>query len=1734
MAKIAYTAVPENDFSLGIDARSAENQIAPGFVKDLLNADIVEKRARKRQGYQGFAGNIPIRITQLEYDDAEDMICFVLPEGVSLESSGISLENTPSSPIVVYGRSSLFTTGQGPFITTADNVKYYDKFTVPIRKQLTAPGGTLTFSGTEHGLGTTNMFIGIVESDSMTNRSYTDIITDAVRIDEITFDVSIDYTTTTDREVFIYFVKKETVTGDSYVHAELGVPSSASPYSFTIPAATHSLSDFNIITSIQEDTGTERLIVDADSVSIATNGDVTVTLTNNTGSPHDYYVILSATPVANSVSGTINALSTGTVTISSLTSPWAFYGIYLSDGITNELVMPDSLVYDDTTKQVTLTFTNNNVTARTFTVFYEYGNLRSNILCVEDASITTSGTDTRPQITIWGLEHNEIYPAPKSEREGWANHIDSYRRSGEQRLICGLGGNLFSARTYTEAATQYAYPQLYPKLNARTSTNYIVGPLIWATGDTPGRTRGYLTADSDSDHWGSATAVEYDTGTGWTKYTISLPNKAILDSTGAPTSLASVISTTTNLEDYLTVQQMSYARHEGTFRIRQVQDGTDEIFVWVENDSNSSDYDDDGTAGEVGIFTDQLGWSTSGPYVLDDRLLSDAIADTLEITAISSDGTVTVSTGWVDLVQIPGGVLFLGLRSSDVIPLRDGYPSASSSTTNLVRGDMLSYSGPDILNSLTSTERLFRVLSINPDSDRSVNISASAGVATVTLLTGDTSYLSDGNKVFLVQAGVYSGAQEILDVTSTTQFTFSTEETDSVSGSTLLGETAQIDEELSWQDTTGDTNFFTVEDRWIPIEAPDDSFDLTPFTYISHFDVDTYVNQAFLRSTMVTDNMYFTNSDDEVFKFDGSSVYRSGIMPWQPGLFLTQELGGAPGAIVTGLRNITYSASLAGQGQLTILTVDAETIPVGASIRLSGSTESYTVRTYTQDPTTAATSYLLVDRALDASVSAAGTANEIGVFRYYYRLNAVDANNNIIASAVTGYQDHVMELIGDAAIRHKIVGLPAWDIYDYDRLEVQIYRTKMNTPAPFYRITTLPMNFNNSTGYLRFLDSFSDDDLTDLDEVNTALKGSELGTAWSDPLRAKYVTSIGNRKVLGNIRDYPQLDIQIVADATVSNTSFANDDILFRRDHTDIGTTTDNVNRIRYQWKNGVSGTTSSFTTNTTSFSFNVSGSPSLAAGNWIYLTYLTVGSSARLLEFSGWWQIASYSGSTVTVKLTGANLLSTAFTPNRYVIATDTRDVPVLLGTDGNLGMVNGDSFDVFDATRRMAMAINTTMRMADVTISGQESFIPWLTARSGNDTPPAGHLIVRQPRSDALSMEMVPTFSGYSLFVNSIGRTTGDQIGAVTRVYPSRIIASYENYAEIFDNPTSILDVDSDSAIDVNSADGQEITGIIPFFGETAFTAAQQAAVLVVFKTNSVYLVDLNQKKLGNQAIQRIETEGLGCTAPYSIASTKAGISFANESGIYCLRRTQAIEYLGKFMERNWLERVDLDALAIAQGHHFGIGRAYKLSVPLQSTVDTTTGYIENSEVYVYNHTGEEEGRLGAWGRYDNHPATGWANLASDAYFSSTGGRVFSLRQTGQLNDFRDDHDGIDMELRPRHTDFGVSGIRKVVDGVVVDYRVGARNTGTSLNYSPDLEQEYANTTPFIVDHPPSSTNLSDPIPRDIMTIRHDVGRRRCVYFGVEILNGTIDENVEISGISYKVGGLTDHGILTAARTR
>lgn len=1716
---LQFSFVPEQDFSKGIDQYSAEAMIQPGYVEDALNVDIKERRLIKRSGYQTYAGSIPMRVEELTYNSTTDRAFLKL-------NNALDLTVIRDVPIVVYGRTSLDSGTYGGDFDTSDSGNYYTVISTDPRKTLSGSSTVIN----DHGFSSTDFLVGVVESLSPITYDNEIVWMDKVQHDKSTFDLTLFHTLNAPISSFVYYKDVAPSAGTNYQQLlSITDPGDFSggfvipnTYTKTITAGAHGLNNFNILVQIYAEYGNAYETVNLDAAVINNAGSVTFTYTINALDVEDVKFVLTALPTANVKLSAFSASDlVQTFTLTNQTSPFIFYALYFEDTITGDLtrIEPETVDYDATNQQYIFSVIIGVST--NIRLFYDFGQIQTNLIQIQPANpITLDGTDTTPQLTVWGIPHATpgIYGSFKVAREGWVNHIDSYKSSADKHVVAGLGGNLFAALPRTQLASDYLLPQLLTYLRNRIDADTKVGPLVRVTGDTYARSRGYLNCDNGTSNWLTVTDINYQTSganLGYVKYTLTATNWGAFDSTGTPTAITNIVSTAANLEDWVTISQTGYERHTGTFMLKAIESiDANTIAMYVANSEvDSDDWDESDVGGLAGVFTDQLPLDTDSYFIPGDVLLADLFTDLFIYSVLSTTTSRLVFSGATSDLSIPIGLRISGRRTSSVIPMRT--TTDSPTVIDFVTSDNISY--PYI-------DRMLEILSVNAKTNISVSITGDGTTATVTLGTGDTNFLPVGQKVILAHAGQFTGVVEVNDVLSLSQFTFMSSETGTVATGVIQGACIQIDEELEWYDDSADTTTLTVDRRWIPIEAPDDSYDTTPSQHTYYFDSNSYTEQPFLRSVMVSDNLYLTNGSDEVLKYDGTSIYRAGLFRWQPGLFISVKTGG----------NVTVPVvSVAGTSSGSTFTVtnagEEENLSEGQSVFLDS------VR-YTIVNINTTTHTILMDRTIASGTSiVANTAT----YRYYYRLNAIDANNNIVASAVTGQEDARVELTQSSDIQHKLVGFPSWDNYDYDRIELEIYRTKRDQQAPFYKVVTLPVTFESTTGYLNYTDTAVDDALVQLDAVNTSLLGAEVGTGWEEPLKAKYITTANNSLVLANITDYPQLDLVIDgANATVSNCNGLK--WQFERVYNAIApTVTDNVDTLILETRNTGDIAATVAYVNTTSFQVSVSAS--LNVGDWVYLFYKNSSAPTALnIEPAGWWQIGTVTtpGSVYTVTNTTTSASFPGTLPNRALIATNSANVPIYINTstpagyDYNYQTIGGQPVNSNDekniVMNRMANAINSVMRKCQTT-----DFVPWIVANSdgsyGN-----GQMVVRQPKvSEQDFYFRFPNTTAFNLYGNGLRYPASSYVQSAERIYPSRLLVSYTNYPEIFDNPTSILPQDSDSVIDVNPADGQEITGVIPFFGDTAFGAAQKGSVVVCFKQQSIYLVDLAVKAKGDNtnAVQKLESQGLGCTAPGSIAVTKDGIIFANEAGIYRLNRDLSIEYLGKMIERLWLEdtRRTSDMLAIMQGHHYAIGKTYKLSVPTNLEVDNP------DQIYVYHHSSEpQQGAMGGWTRYDDHSAIGWCNLLADAYFCDVNGRVASIRRVGDPTDFRDAHAAVDAVITSRALDFGAPGIRKVFGAIITHYRANlAQISGTTLTYSYDLQEEFRETDDLIITRTTSTTGISDSENQKGRSILSELDRKRAVYFQVRYTNDTLDEPMDIAGFTIRVAGLSDKGILQAAQT-
>jgi outer membrane lipoprotein SlyB len=1693
-----FITVPIKDLGAGVDLLSAENAIPEGFSEQLYNTDpTADGYLRKRTGYQGKAGGIPVRVESVSQAGSE--LVFTL-------DGSIDLRDTRSSPLVVYGHTSAATAGD---FSTTDGARYYSSFSPQIRKTFAASStSSVTVTSEEHGIASDKLFVGVAQSTSETVNDNALLLPDSVSVDSSSFDVTVSYTNgnSSDIDTFVYYLDKSAVAGETYVSSP-----TAGATSQAITTGTHGLSTTNIVGRCFADSGTALEEITPESFTVASNGDCTFTFSSAPSGNVVY--ILTALDTTNTVTGSSPAGETTTVAIENLDSPFLFVYCFLESGTDKVQVFPSSVTVNAETSEASVAFENNSGSDATFTILYEYGDLTANRLVVTAATSAT-WSDDEPQLTIWGLLHSELYPDSTASRPGWATHIDSYRAVGESRLVVGLGGNLFDNRPRSEVGTSYLLPLLYPNLRARVSSSTVIAPAFIDNTDTSSRTRGHLSFDGAGEGWASVTAIAWDGATEWVKLTLSCPNLAI---TG---TLGTAISATSGLEDELTVEQSGWSVHNGTFKIKQVTNpSADTLYIWVENDAvDSADWDDTNSGARAGVFTDRIATSSNTPYLPGDGVTSSLFGDDEAYEAVRASGTTTVIRGVTEERAVPLGLQLVGNRTSSVIPLRT--LTGTASVSNLVRGDNLTLIEVNDEGELATAKRQLTVRYINALADRTVSISGDGETAVATLGSGDTSDLTIGQKVILARAGVYTGTVEITDIPSATSFEFASEETEEAVAGTLQGYTAQIDEELDWVDGTNSEYYFEVPERWIPIEAPSDSWNQSPSTTFRHFDSNAYAEQPYLRSAMAADNLFLTNGDDEVQKYDGTNITRAGLFRWQAQCFTAVDTG-ATAEIDLSTRLASATVGAVNGFVFRVNIGDVLNFRTGDIIVHSDDGARYTVADTTDDATYG---YVTVDRSI--SGAAAGTITTRAVYRYYARLNAVDANQNVIASATVGSDDLRVELSASAAVTLRFIGPPAWGNLDFDRIELEVYRTALNGQAPFYRIATLTPQWNNGEGYIEFTDSVSDDTLRDLDPVNTALLGQEIGTQFSHPLRAKYITSANNKLVLANLKSDPTLDIRLVYTGTnITPAELDQKKLIFRRDNTDSSSVTDNVNRMAFEFVDAAPGTVNSVSSAATYFEVTTSAAHNLSVGHWVYLFHASTTGSNRG-RFSGWFQVnAVPTGTTFRVLSSKNATYDGALDVNRWTVATTKTDVPVYLGDDGNFRHLNGNpsTSGAYEqaAAFRLSCAINAAMRNVDVSLTGQETFEPWMTAGGGGSFN-VGQIVITQPRTEATTLEVeLPSFSSFAIAVNGILRASAASVSALTVLYPSRLIASCANYPEIFDSPTEANDSLSPSAIDVNPSDGQQITGVIPFFGDSAFGGSQKASILVVFKDNSIYLVDLAAKAAGLPCIQKIDSQGLGCTAPYSIAPTAEGIMFANQSGLYRLDSSLKVKYIGQKLQRYWRETVDRDQLSLAQGHYYANGNQYKLSLPV-------SGDEACSEVAVYDTTRESRPdgfAFGSWTLYDAHPATGWANLGNDAFFSSTGGRVFSVRRTGDNTDYRDDGSAISMDAMLRALDFGDDSLRKLVSHATLMFRVRGDTSGTTVSAARDLSEDFQELDDFeIQDAGSSSDGLGSSARTKVQKVTFSLYQRRLNHLQLRIQNNTIDEPVEISAVSFRVAGLAD----------
>jgi hypothetical protein len=1725
-----YQTIIEKDFSSGINKLAAEDAVPVSFVENLENMDPnAQGYIEKRKGYQAYAGSLPLRVAKAERSiDGKLFLYFDELEG---GTAAIDFSTLKSSPVILYGTTTLKPA------TTATSY-YYSSFIVDPRVVLGTP---TTLQAADVGATTRDLFVGLGWNYQEGTKNNEIVYADTITINPSTFNVSIGSIEGQPGDVkcFVYINNHATLAGESWAGNKSTAPDGNGKHVFSINQATHQLNTQNYITRFYTSTGIELL---PEQITVTGGSTITASFAQ---ALVDVRVVIRAVPEIDVATGRTAKKDQETTLNIPISADFAFIDIYEINGSTLSRVLPNQIRMINGVAEIKLiNETADNVSLK---IVWERASVRTNKLALADTATTFTSTtvfqvgdrvkyngtawvldatsnsivqkvegpvnaaytytiseiDLVPQLCLYGLDHSVLYPETPN-RAGWVTHIDAYKSEGENYLIAGLGWNLF------KAVTDASLPSRQPLLRTSVANAANVGPLFGPAG----RDRKSYNFTGGAEGWANIVSIAYQANTGWTRVVVSTPSRT---SAGAGSGV--------DVEhDRLTIQGSSQKVHRGEWAIMAFSEQATTLTFDVMNPNVvTSDYNED-SVGEAGVFTDKVTFNppNSSVYSLHygDVLEGDAFPSGLSgsLSCVSTVGSVSWLTGVGERFAFPAGQIYTVRKVGRILQVRDVNNPAINPFENFVTGDVLE---------LTDRDRRHRIQHLVPADVTGITVEVDGELGETTITNVDSSPFSVGQWILLSSAGRFSGEYRIKELPNTGTITLDssnvkdTSTPASFAGPFVAGKTIEVGYEDEFTDDANSLLSIKVPLRWFPLENPSGS----P-ARVKHFETSPFTNQPFVRSVMAQDNMYFANYNDHLLKYDGVNLYRSGLIRWQPQVFAAPDTTSTAKIIVPAQKSVTMSAD---STKLYLkATVDTSSVfPVGTRIEIAGSS----LNPFTVESIDIGNHHVFLNKAPDITQNNTTIKEYLpSTYRYYFRLYALDSNDNDVISAATGSNEFHVSLTQSAAIRLRLIGLPKFEQLDYKRIYIEVYRTKRNSVAPFYSVYKKLLPFDMAAPYVDIIDTISDEALPAQpdDFVATALKGSGIGTGLSQPPQAKYVTVANNSLILANIQDDPKITVDIVGNPLVSD--FAGKLFRLRKD------STSQVNDLTFEMLSTGEKTISLIDPETDAVNLTVDAIPTgLAVGHWVYLYDNAV--PTKLL-YAGWYKVTDITGLIITVAKKG-EVAAASFAPNtehvtRLLACTDGNggiaSFPVYLNSDFNYGWNNANNENIYPVAARVLLrlsnAINFSQTVADV---------PWCYANAGYDL--GGQTLTIQFPENSLKTtpELVMPASlgaveyyGNGVKVSQATPPAETTIGAVTNKFPSRVVISYPNFSEVFDLPFDISSTRSESIVDVNPADGQEITGVFPFFSESTFSASLKSSSVIVFKSNSIYIIDPATRRA-----QQIESNGLGCTAPYSIAATREGLMFANEAGLYRLTRSLTVEPIGSYIDRLWREGINKSQLALLQGHAYSVGRKYKVSVP-------RTGESVPQDVLVYDYTREDsKNTYGSWTRYTNHAATGWCNLLEDAYFASTVGRVYKVSNENSKYDYQDDGQAIDGSVVFRALDFGDSAVRKRVLHLLVHYRMPNLDEGqvdissATVSMGVNLVDNYLSLDTFKLDVPNSPDGLSTLTPNKQITIRYAVRNPKSLYFQVKIQDNGLHTPLQVTGLSFRVAGLSTEGITEAAQT-
>lgn len=1429
MANAAPQSIIQAKFIKGIDGVSPVNDIQEGCVDDVVNmvpnpvGELVS-----REGSRTVAGLIPLRILKVTYSTAAE-------QNIAIQiASGPNFASLQSRPILIRGRTSTSNSGNlGDFVNNAITTKIYSHFHVLSASEV--QGGTnKAFPNAALSI------VGCVRRTSFADTSALAATSvDSYVVNGSTFEGTLTLQGDPSTTYSAWTVGIAESVGSVYHFDLFAVDSQEAAQTFSIPHGTHGVTGRDFIVKAFQIVAGDYVLIELDEVTVAVNGDVTVTLRQNTGSTQDYVVAVIA-----SESYAQGTLSLGGVSelgpLSGFGTPYIIAACYYSDAGLWKECKPDEIEYDAVTDETTFRFNNmNGVAATSIRVCYIKYGATSDTLFVDGGQIGAGFTDAAPEMCLYGIDAAELGDSFAPNRL-----VDVYRDQLAESPVTIHMHTPFMESTLPAATSAVSLGVL---VDTGSDAQHYIGPVLATAAQ---RTEGNVI--HPAARFGLIENVL--TSISGSNILVTLPMPGY-----------SVVGTPITVGDSLTLQRMFRAELNGVHEILSFTLEANQIVFTVANPAPLLGSLLAGMGGQAGLFTNRFHTfaGTVCPFLLGDSLTAANNVDDFG-TFAGFDG-VDLLVECAVAVVLPYNQTISARRTASVIPL----------TTNfLVQGDSVVVNG-----------QYRQALSARVGSDLTVDSTVGDGTEAVITITGEvyTSF-NRGSKFLLLNAGDFTGELTCSNVmwngTETTVFVEHAH-VGTVSGGTVWGASIEVAPiEVS--------SAITVDlvSRWHALEGLRDA---TVSNRAPDSTALILTADEMMSSSGFGGNLYAVSPNNRPIAMDPFGSRDTGLPDWNPmvGVAVTDVGSGiyiAPQTITViqpnGVKGRTFTVALGDE----VKAAKGQRYAVWSGLGRFGDVQ---VVSTANDGVNGYITASPVSGEIDDSAT---SLRLVVTYRYYARLSHVDANGSRLLGPTCGLADAEVNLSSSVGVLVNLIEPPHVGAMDYGRgVYIDLFRTAAITASSdqavssrYYKVASLLCNFTGSP-YQTFLDTLSDDFLTDIDldtqACSTSMMSIESGQLFLPPPPCKTLTSLAGYVVYGNLTAMPTLDLRLFSAGGIALTDFAGASVVLTSGTArtfKATTTTKTITAISR------SGTTVSIT---------FASATNLNQGDWIFVRHNPPGTGTPGYIANGWYQIATLIGNTITVVAPGASGTFASVSSDTRIFYTTSGSVPLPMEA---LNLQEGTWTPAGLFLRRLAAAINCV----EVQL-GLSNF----SARAGDGILPNHILIKSvNPLATAvitaaspIKLDVGGTYKVSPATVNFDTRLFPSRLAISGKGYPE-VCYGYDK------DPVALAKGADTAFVDVNPADGDEIIAIRPLLAEAIFSDVRKQQTLVVFKRRSIHAVDILKRVTGEaEYSQQITSYGVGCCSPTAVAHTEHGIIFAGNDSIYLLDSKLILTRIGEIVERH-----------------------------------------------------------------------------------------------------------------------------------------------------------------------------------------------------------------------------------------